>query len=94
MVNDLTGLNKLKTKVDDLDIDKMQTVLVDLKKLSDVVSKKVRKKTVYNKLNTKINNLEIRIPDASNLIQTNQYNADKQKLDIGENIGDFDKKNA
>ena len=89
MVNDLTGLNKLTTKVDDLDIDKMQTVLVDLKKLSDVVSKKVKKKTVYNKLNTKINNLEIRIPDASNLIQTNQYNADKQKLDIGEKYWRF-----
>ena len=40
--------------------------------------KKVLNKSVQNKLNTKVNNLENKIPDAPNLIHTNQYNADKQ----------------
>ena len=56
MLNDPTGLNNLKTKVGGLDIDKMKTVFVDLIKLNDIVSKEVVKKTVYNKLNTNVNN--------------------------------------
>ena len=64
-------MNTLKTKVDNLIIDK-------LKKLNDLVKKKVLNKSVQNKLNTKVNNLENKIPDAPNLIHTNQYNADKQ----------------
>ena len=40
-------------------------------KLSNVVSKGFVKQTVLNKLNTKVNNLENKTPDASNLIQTN-----------------------
>ena len=55
LVNVRNGLNSLKTKVDDLDADKSKTVPVDLKELSDVVSKKVVKE---DKLNTKVNNLE------------------------------------
>ena len=35
------------------------------------VSKEIVKKTVYNKLNTKVNNLENKIPDAYFLIQSN-----------------------
>ena len=54
----LTGLNNLKTKVDNLYADKLKTVPVDLIKLSNVVSKEAIKNTVYNKLNTKVNNLE------------------------------------
>ena len=73
-------MNNLKTKVDDLDVGELKTAPIDLKKLSDVVSKEVVKKTVYNKLNTKINNLEKKTPDVSALIQTNQYNTDKQNL--------------
>ena len=49
MVNVPSGLNDLKTKVDDLHVDKLKTVPVDLKKLNDVVSKEV----VHN---TKVNN--------------------------------------
>ena len=30
---------------------------------------------------TKVNNFEVKIPDASPLIQANQHNADKQNLD-------------
>ena len=90
LVNGLTGLNDLKTKVDDLDVHKLNTVPVDLKKLSDVVSKEVVKSTKFNKLNTKVNNLEKKIPDAPTLIQANQYNTDKQNLE--KKNGDFDKK--
>ena len=48
---------------------------------SDEVSKEVVKKTVYNTINAKVNDLEKKIPDVSNLIQTNQYNTDKQNLE-------------
>ena len=75
-----SGLNDLKTQIGDLDVDKLKTVPIDLKKLNDVVSKEVVKKTVYNKLNKKVNNLEKKIPDATTLIQTNQYSTYKQYL--------------
>ena len=71
MVNVLTALSNFKTKVDNLDVDKLKTVPRDLKKLTDVMSKEVVKKTVYNKVNTKVNNLELKIPDVSLFIQTN-----------------------
>ena len=67
-----TGLNNLKTKVDALDVGKMKNVPKDLKKLSNIVDKKVVKNTKFNTLNTKVNNLVKKLPDASTLIQTNQ----------------------
>ena len=51
---------------------------MDFKKSSDVVSKKVQK---FNKLNTKVNNLENNIPHGTTLIHINQYNTDKQHLE-------------
>ena len=74
LLNVSTGLNSLKIKVDDLDIDKLNIVPVDLKKLSDVASEEVIKKMVYNKLNAKVNFSENRIPDATILIYMNQNN--------------------
>ena len=68
MVNFPANLNNLKAKVDDLDDDKLKIVPRDLKKLSDVVDKIVVKKTVHSKLNTKVNNLEKKISDATTLI--------------------------
>ena len=49
---------------------------------------KVVKKTVYNILNTNVNNLENKIPDATTLIQINQYNTYEQNLEekIGETL--------
>ena len=78
MVNVPTFLNDLKIKIDDLEVDKFKAVSIDLKRLSDEVSKEVVKKTVYGKLNEKINNLEKKIPDASTSIQSTQYNTDKK----------------
>ena len=83
-------MNNLKSKVDVLDVGKLNTVPVDLKKLSDVVHNEVVKNTNFNTLNTKVNNLEEKIPDATTLIHINQYNTDKQNLE--KQIGDVDKK--
>ena len=43
LVNVLARFNNLKTKVADLDIGKLQTVPIDLKKISDVVDNQVVK---------------------------------------------------
>ena len=83
-------MNNLKAKVDDLDVGKLKTVPVDLKKLSDVVDIAVVKNTKFNTLKTKVNNLAKKIPDATTLIHINQYNTDKQNLQ--KKIGDVDKK--
>ena len=71
----------LKTKVGDLDVGKLKIVPVDLKKLSDVVNNEVVKKTKFNTLKTKLNNLEKKIHDATTLTHINQYNTDKQNLE-------------
>ena len=72
-----TGLINLKTEVDKLDAGKLKAIPVDLKKLNDVVDKEIVKKTVYNLVNTKVNNLERKIPGTSTVSQTNQYNRSK-----------------
>ena len=81
LVNVGTSLNKLKTKVNDLDVSKLETVPVDLKKLSVIVDNEVAKNLKFNILKTEVKNLETEIPDATTLIYTNQYNTDKQTLE-------------
>ena len=44
MINIKTCLNNLKTKVDDLDADKLKTAPVDLKQILDAVDIEVTKK--------------------------------------------------
>ena len=80
MVNVPTSLNNLKTKVDDLDVGKLKTIPVDLKKLSDLVANEAVKNTKLNTLKIKLNSLEKEIPDATTLIHLNQYKSDKQNL--------------
>ena len=46
------GVNKLKTKVHNLDITKLKTVPVDVKKLNDVVEDEVVKNTKFKTLKT------------------------------------------
>ena len=53
-----SDLVSLKAEVYKLDIDKLVPVPVDLGKLSDVVKNDVVKKKVYNKLVTKVNNID------------------------------------
>ena len=52
------NLANLKTEVDKLDTDKLAPVPVDLSKLSDVMKNDV-KKTAYDKLVAKVNNIDI-----------------------------------
>ena len=59
-----TNLANLETEVDKLDIDKLVSIPVDLNNLSDVVKKGVVKKSNYN---SKITEVEGKIPDISNL---------------------------
>ena len=53
-----SNLDNLKTEVDKLDIDKIVPVPVDLSKLSGVAKNDVFKKDVYDKLVTKVNNID------------------------------------
>ena len=52
------NLANLKTEVDKLDIDKLVPVPADLSKLSHVVNNDVVKKTKYNYLTNKVNNID------------------------------------
>ena len=54
-----TNLTNLKTEVDKLGIDKLVPVPVDLSKLSDVVKNDVVEKPVYDKLATKVDNIDL-----------------------------------
>ena len=58
-----TSLSNLKTKIDELDIGNLKTIPIELKKFSDVVSREVEEKTVYDELNTKTSTLGKKIPD-------------------------------
>ena len=71
-----TNLANLKTEVDKLDIGKLVTVPVDLSKLSNVVKNEVVKKTEYNKLVGKVNNI-----DTSDFVLKTKYNTDKTQLE-------------
>ena len=59
-----SGLSSLKSKVDKLNIGKLETTAIDLSKLRDVVKNEVVKKTWYN---VKIKDIEDKIPDITNL---------------------------
>ena len=67
--------------MDDLDLTKLKDVPVDLKNLSDVVDNKVVKNTKLSTIETKLNNLNKKIPDATTFIGINQYNSAKQNLE-------------
>ena len=69
-MNVSTSLNNLKTKVDELDVGKLKTVPIDLKKLSDAVDNDVVKNTKLDTLKT-VHSLEKKIPDATTLIHIN-----------------------
>ena len=89
-VNVPTSLNNLETKVDDLDVGELKSISVELKNLSDVEVNEVVKNTKFDKLKTKVNNLEKKIPDATTIIHINQYNTNKQNLE--KKIGDVNEK--
>ena len=67
-LSNLTLFTNLKTKVDDLDVGELKAVLVDLKKICDLVDNEVVENTKFNTLKSKVSNLEKKIPDAVTLI--------------------------
>ena len=80
-----SNLASLKTEVDKIGADKLKTVVVDLAKLSNVVKNDVVKKTEYNKLVTKVNNI-----DTTNFVKKNKY--EKDGTDVEDKIDKIDKK--
>ena len=71
-----TNLATLKIGFDKLDIDKLVPAPVDLSKLSDVVKNDVVKNDVYDKLVTKVDNI-----DTSRFFLKNKYDTDKPELE-------------
>ena len=71
-----SNLVSLKAEVDKLNIYKMVRVPVDLSKLNDIVKNYIVKKNVYDKLFTKVNNI-----DTSGFVLKTKYNADKSELE-------------
>ena len=71
-----SNLVSLKAEVDKLNIYKMVRVPVDLSKLNDIVKNYIVKKNVYDKLFTKVNNI-----DTSGFLLKTKYNADKSELE-------------
>ena len=68
-----TNLANLKTKVDKIDIAKLTSVPDDLAKLSNAVKNDVAKKTEYDKLVAKVDNIDTTgFIFKNNMILTNQ----------------------
>ena len=70
------NLASLKTEVDKLGIDKLVPVPNDLAKLSNVVKNDVFKKTEYNKLVTKVDNI-----DTTNFVLKTKYKEDESNFE-------------
>ena len=80
-----TNLSSLKTEVDKLDIDKLTPVPNDLAKLNNIIKNDVAKNTEYNKLVTKVDNI-----DTTNFVLKTKYENDG--ADLENKISDEDKK--
>ena len=75
LANVSSSLNDLKINVDDLFVGKLKTFMKDWE-MTVVVEN-----TKFKTINTKVNNLENKIPVVTTLIHTNQYNTGKQNLE-------------
>ena len=71
-----TKLASIKTEVDELDIAKLTPTPGDLAKLSNAVKNDVVKKTEYDKLVTKINNI-----NTTGFVLKTTYDTDKSDLE-------------
>ena len=71
-----TNLANSKTEFHKSDIDKLVPVPVDLSKLSDVVKNDFVKKTDYDKLVAKVDNI-----DTSRFVLKTKYDTDKSELE-------------
>ena len=80
-----TNLANLKTEAHKLDIDKLVSVPTDLSKLSNAVKNDVVKKTTYDELVAKVNNI-----DTSDFVLKTNCNTDKTELEKKiPNVTDF-----
>ena len=79
------NLANSKTEVDKIDIAKLVPVPNDLAKQSNVVKHDVVKKTVYDKLVTKVDNI-----DTTGSVLKTEYDIDKS--DLANEINDTEKK--
>ena len=70
------NLGSLKREVDELDIEKLVPAPVDLSKLSDVVKMMLSKKTMYDKLVAKVNNI-----NTKEFVLKTKYNTGKSDLE-------------
>ena len=82
-----TNLASLKTEADKIDSDKLKAVPVDLTKSSNVVKNDIVKKTEYDKLTTKVDNI-----DTTNFVLKTKY--EKDGSDFENKISKIDKKNT
>ena len=80
-----SNLARLRTEVDKIDADRLKTVLVNLAKLSNAVKNYVIKKTEYNKLVTKVDNI-----NTTNFVSRTKY--EKDGTDFEDNIDKIGKK--
>ena len=62
-------LSNFKSKVDRLNIGKLETTLVDLSKLSNIVKNEIVKNNEYNKFVKKVNNIST--SDTRDLVKKN-----------------------
>ena len=69
----------MKSKVDKLDIGKLENSPIDLSKLSNVVKNDVVKKTEYTELLKKVNNIST--TDTINLVKKIAYNAKTNEIE-------------
>ena len=74
-----SGFNSLKSKVDKLDIGKLESAPVDLSKLSYVGKSYVVKKTEYDKLVKKVNN--IKTTDTSDIVKKADCNTKTNEIE-------------
>ena len=73
-------LASLKTKVFNLDIDKLKTVATDLRKASNVADNgnDVVQRTAYDELVTNTNAIDNKLPTTRWLVSKRQYDSEKQ----------------
>ena len=70
--SDLAGF---KAEIVKTNVDKFKTILLDLSKLSNVINNEIVKKTVYDKLVTKVNNTHTSI-----FVLRTKYDTDKTQI--------------
>ena len=82
-----SNVASLKTEVDKIHAEKLKTVPLGLAKLSNVVENDVIKKTEYDKLVAKVNDI-----DNTNFVSGTKY--EKDESDFEDKIDKTDKKNT